>query len=77
VAYVHDLRPSLNISKTTTNAALISWPAPWNGWALQQITNLHTTNWESPQEPVNDDGAMKSIVVNPPAGSRFYRLIKP
>jgi hypothetical protein len=76
-AYVYDLRPSLSISNTATNAALISWPSPWNDWALQQNTNLNTTNWESSSEPLNDDGTNKFILVNPPTSNRFYRLFKP
>jgi len=75
-AYVYDLRPTLNILKTATNATLISWPSPWNGWILKQNTNLNTTNWENPPEPVNNDGTMKSIIVNPPGGNRYFRLVR-
>ncbi len=28
-------------------------------------------------ESLNDDGTIKSIIVNPPVGNRFYRLFKP
>jgi hypothetical protein len=35
------------------------------------------TNWVSPPETVNDYGTEKFILVNPPAGNRFYRLQKP
>ena len=69
--------PSLAIFLTTTNTAVVWWPSPSTGWNLQQSTNLTTTNWVPPVETINDNGTRKYIVVNPPAGNRFYRLTKP
>lgn len=69
--------PLLRIFLTATNTAVISWPSPSFGWNLQQNTNLNSTNWVAPSESVNDDSTHKFIVVNSPAGSRFYRLFKP
>jgi hypothetical protein len=51
--------------------------SPSTGWNLQQNTNLSTTNWVAPLETVNDDGTNRFIIVNPPAGNRFYRLKNP
>jgi hypothetical protein len=68
--------PTLAVTLTSTNTALVSWPSPSTGWNLQQNTNLATMNWITPPESVNDDGTNKSIVVNPPAGNMFYRLIQ-
>ncbi len=68
--------PWLTITLTSTNTALVSWPAPSTGFALQQNANLNTTNWVGAPETVNDNGTHKFIVVNPPGGNRFYRLFK-
>jgi len=56
---------------------VVSWPSPSTGWSPQQNLDLTTTNWTTPLEAVNDDGTNRYIVVGPPAGERFYRLIKP
>jgi len=69
--------PLLNILHTLTNTAVVSWPSPSTGFTLQQNTNLATTNWFVPSEAVSDNGTIKFITVNPPLGSRFYRLVKP
>lgn len=69
--------PMLKIFLTATNTAVITWPSPSLGWTLQQNTDLATPNWAAPSESVNDGGENKFIIVNPPAGNRFYRLLKP
>jgi|ERR1043166_851822 hypothetical protein len=69
--------PLLSIAYTTTNTAIINWPSSSVGFNLQVNTNLATTNWSTPAEGVIDDGTSKFIIVNPPTGKRFYRLIKP
>jgi hypothetical protein len=69
--------PVLSIKLTTTNTAMIYWPSPSTGYNLQVNTNLATTNWVTPAESVTDNGTIKYIIVNPPAGNRFYRLSNP
>jgi len=69
--------PSLKIFLTATNTAVVSWPYPSTGWNLQQNADLNTTNWVAPSQTVNHDGTNNFILVNPPGGSRFYRLINP
>jgi hypothetical protein len=69
--------PLLTISFTATNTALVSWPTPSTGFVLQQNTDLNSTNWVGALETLNDNGTSKFIIVNPPAGNRFYRLFKP
>jgi hypothetical protein len=69
--------PWLTISLTSTNTVMVSWPSPSTDFGLQQNTNQTTTNWTTPSEPVTDNGTNKFIMVNPPAGSRYYRLFKP
>ena len=69
--------PTLKIFLTTTNTAVVYWPSPSTSFTLQQNTYVGSTNWIAPSETVNDNGTNKFIIVNPPAGNRFYRLIKP
>ncbi len=69
--------PLLTIRLTSTNTAIVSWPSPSTGYNLQQNTNLSTVIWSAPSETVTDNGTLKFIIVNPPAGNRFYRLIHP
>ena len=71
------VRPLLRILITTTNTVMVYWPSPATGWNLQVNTNLSTADWASPLEPVQDNGMLKYIIVNPPTGSRFYRLKNP
>ncbi len=66
--------PVLSILRTTTNTVVVSWPSPSTGWKLQQNGSLPGGSWATPAETVNDNGASKFIVVNPPTGNRFYRL---
>lgn len=69
--------PTLTITRTDTNTALVAWLSPSTGWNLQQNASLNTTNWVAPGESVQDNGTNKFIVINPPVGNRFYRLHKP
>ncbi|MDQ6631805.1 MAG: hypothetical protein M3Y82_08605 [Verrucomicrobiota bacterium] len=69
--------PLLTITLTSTNTAVVSWPSPSTGFALQQNSDLNSANWTPPLETVLDNGVIKYIIVNPPTGNRFYRLIKP
>jgi hypothetical protein len=69
--------PLLTITLTSTNTAMVSWPFPSTGFALQQNTNLNMTNWVSPSETVTNNGTINFIIVNPPGGNRFFRLSKP
>ena len=67
--------PLLTITLTTTNTAMVSWPSPSTGFALQQNTNgLGTVNWSNVVTSPTDNGTIKYIIVNPPSGNRFYRL---
>ncbi len=66
--------PSLGISLTPTNTAVISWPFPSADFSLEQNTDLKTATWAPPPELVRNDGASKFIVANPPVGKRLFRL---
>ena len=69
--------PLLAIARTPTNTVAVSWPSPSTGFVLQQNANVATTNWVAATESVTDNGTNKFVIVNPPAGNRFYRLSKP
>jgi hypothetical protein len=70
--------PLLSILHTTTNTVAVTWPSPSTGWTLQQNTNsVSSLNWSNVTSGIVDDGTTKMLIVNPPTGNRFYRLIKP
>jgi hypothetical protein len=70
--------PSLAIRRTTTNTVVISWASPSTGFVLQQNTNqLGSVTWINVNGAVQDNGTNRSMIANPSAGSRFYRLFKP
>jgi hypothetical protein len=68
-------RPSLAVARTTTNTVALSWPSPSTGFTLQQNTNgIATVNWSNVLTTPTDNGTTKTVIVNPPAGNRFFRL---
>ena len=69
--------PLLTVLGTQTNTVVISWPSPSTGFTLQQDSNLNTSVWSAAPESVTDDGTNRFIIVHPPLGHRFYRLLKP
>jgi hypothetical protein len=70
--------PSLTVSRTPTSTVAISWPSPSTGFTLQQNTNgITTLNWTNVLIAPTDNGTTKTVIVNPPSGTRFYRLTSP
>ena len=68
--------PTLTVTPTTTNTAVVSWPFPSTGFALEQNPTLGTTNWTSVTNTVSNDGSLNRVVVPANTGNRFYRLRK-
>ncbi len=69
--------PSLTIRFTTTNTVAISWPSPSTGFTLQEnTTGIGTTNWNNVGITPTDDGTIRTVIIAPPTGNRFYRLKK-
>ena len=69
--------PLLSIARTATNTVAVFWPSPSIGWNLQLNTNsVSSVNWSNVTATIQDDGTTKTLIVNPPAGNRFYRLHK-
>jgi hypothetical protein len=69
--------PLLTILRISASSARVSWPSPSTGFRLQENADLNTTNWVNAPQAVSDNGTNKFITVNPSAGRRFYRLVKP
>jgi len=69
--------PRLTISLTATNTVLISWPSPYSGFALQQNSNLSTTNWVTLTNTPITIGSQNQVTMPPPTGNQFYRLMQP
>ena len=66
--------PLLTVTLTATNTAIVSWPFPSTGFALEQNPTLGTTNWTSVTDAVFNDTSSKWVVVPAYTGNKFYRL---
>src|SRR6267142_1610103 len=67
--------PLLRIVLTTTNTAVVAWPAPSTGFSLQQ--NLVVNNspgWAGVTNVPVVVGSENQVIVSPPVGNKFYRL---
>lgn len=69
--------PLLSIRYTTTNTAVVSWPSPSTGFNLQSATDLGLSNWVNSALSPSDDGTNRFLIVTPPTGNGFFRLLKP
>lgn len=69
--------PLLTIRRVTANSVEVSWPSSSAGFVLQQSADLNTVNWTTAPQAVTDNGTNKFILINPPSGNRYYRLLKP
>jgi hypothetical protein len=70
-------KPTINF---TGNGILVSWPSDSAGWSLQQRPDLTTGSW-SPSGyngyGISDDRTNKSMIIMPPTGNLFFRLLHP
>jgi hypothetical protein len=62
--------PALDIQIGT----VLSWPAEYTGYILEQSTNLLSPNWVAVPNPVR---VVNQVVLPPPAGNRYFQLRKP
>lgn len=67
--------PQLAIRPAAGNV-VVSWPAIWVNWALQQNADLTTTNWIL-RSGVVSDGTTQSLTIPSPLGNLFFRLSHP
>jgi hypothetical protein len=68
--------PTLRIFLTTTNTAVVAWAAPSTGFNLQVNTNLSTPTWVGAGSP-SVVGSENQVIVSPPVGRQFFRLVHP
>ncbi|MGI8965130.1 MAG: hypothetical protein ACR2H1_03465, partial [Limisphaerales bacterium] len=69
--------PALNISRSN-NFMIVSWPASALNFQLQENTaDIATGDWRNVLATPTDNGTTKTVIVNPAAGNRFYRLRSP
>jgi len=69
--------PKLGI-EAASGAVKVTWPSASTGYVLQVNTNsVSSVDWSNVTATIPDDGTMKTLVVNPPTGNRYYRLSKP
>lgn len=77
VEFAPTFQPTLTFQRFSPSSARVAWPSPSAGYVLQEKSDLNTTHWVNVPQAVSDNGTNKFITVNPLAGRRFYRLIKP
>jgi hypothetical protein len=69
--------PRLSIQLTSTNATVISWPAPSTGFGLQQNDTLNPATWSAVTNTVVLINGNKQVIVSQTSGAQFYRLSFP
>ena len=68
--------PTLRIFLTTTNTAVIAWPVSATGFTLQENAIPTPTGWGAIGSPIVV-GSENQVVISPPAGREFFRLVHP
>ena len=69
--------PQLMVVASPPGSMLLAWPTNFSGYALQQNTDLHTTNWTVVAEVVNPLGNNYQANVQTTNSFRFFRLSHP
>jgi len=69
--------PLLSIQLTHTNILLLSWPATWAGYMLQQNPALGTSNWLNVGNPVTTVNGHNEVLLTPTGRENAYRLKSP
>jgi hypothetical protein len=69
--------PILTIVQAQPNMAVISWPAPSTGFALESTSNLQTPHWVAVTNAVNIVNGQNQVTISPPSGVQYYRLHNP
>jgi hypothetical protein len=69
--------PGLTAQQTSANTVTLSWPASIGGYRLQKNLDLATANWTNVTATVNVVGGQNQVIVSPPTGNAYYRLVIP
>lgn len=65
--------PVLSITHSD-GGVVISWPAEFTGYVLQENTDFSSTNWVDVTDPVKKVGEENQVLISSPASNNFYRL---
>ncbi len=68
--------PTIRIFMTSTNTAVVAWPASATGFTLQQDSSLSPSGWTTAGSPITV-GSEFQVIIAPPVGREFYRLVHP
>jgi len=68
--------PELALTRTATNSVVVSWPASLEGWQLQENATLTPAQWTDVSRLPQEVNGRNQVIVAPPAGNRFYRLLE-
>jgi hypothetical protein len=71
--YVSGARPKLSLTIAGTNVTL-SWPTNAAGYALQQLTNVVTTNWTAVTNAPTVTNSQYNVMAPMSGVGHFYRL---
>jgi len=66
--------PVLTPKISTTNTAVLTWPAVIGGYALQKTASLNPTSWQSVTNPVTQVNGQNQAIVPLAPSNVFYRL---
>lgn len=68
--------PRLTIERTPVNSVIVSWPATWDEWQLQESLAPAFAPWNNVTVTPQLVAGRFQVEVDPPLGKRFYRLQK-
>lgn len=68
--------PLLSITSQPTDV-IVSWPAIWTNWVLQQNADVSTTNWSTTSNSTLNDGTNNTTSMPLSCSNLFFRLTPP
>jgi hypothetical protein len=69
--------PPLTAQSMNVTNVLLSWPANWFGYGIQQNSVLVSTNWTSVTNAINNATGTNKAIVPILRGNKFFRLVHP
>lgn len=69
--------PRLELLLTATNTVILSWPAEFPGFALQENSDCTTTNWSNTTNNISLVDTNYQVVLPLSSGNNFFRLAQP
>jgi len=74
---VANFAPQLMFSSSPPDSLIIAWPTNFDGYLLQENTNLTTTKWVNSAETISIVGEQYQARIQTTNGPRFFRLTHP